>query len=122
MLDSATHRLKSNSSASDALHALHALPLSDTYSALRVPPSPASLPLYLVLPKEKGTYLYFIMCLICRFIVRKKSAKKYINKIGQKTGILKLESQERGQGVWGSATRFNATDHDSPHQATPHDS
>lgn len=55
-----------------------------------MPPSPPSLPLYLVLPNEKGTYLYLIMCLICRFIVRKNKAKKYISKMGQKTGILKL--------------------------------
>ena len=38
--------------------------------------SPSSLPLYLAFPSEKGTYLYLIMCLICRFIVRKKSAMK----------------------------------------------
>ena len=59
---------------------------SSTHSADRE----SSFPLYRCLPKEKGTYLYLIMCLICRFIVKKKSAKKYISKIGQNTGMLKL--------------------------------
>ena len=30
---------------------------------------------------------YFIICLICRFIVIAKRIKKYISSIGQKTGI-----------------------------------
>ena len=46
----------------------------------------------LVLPNENGTYLYLIMCLICRFMVRKKSAMKYMRRIGQNTGMLKLRA------------------------------
>ena len=49
----------------------------------------SSFPLYCVFPNENGTYLYLIMCLICRFIVRTKSAMKYRRRIGQKTGMLK---------------------------------
>merc|ERR1719198_402342 len=59
------------------------------------PPPPSSLPLYLVLPNEKGTYLYLIMCLICLFIVRTKSAMKYMSRIGQKTGMLKMAKKVR---------------------------
>lgn len=33
------------------------------------------------------------MCRICLFMVRKKSTKKYSNRIGQKTGISKSEQQ-----------------------------
>ena len=35
------------------------------------------------------------MCLICLFIVRKKSAQKYMSRIGQKTGMLKTEKKVR---------------------------
>ena len=56
-----------------------------TFQAARRHPSA----LYCVFPNENGTYLYLIMCLICRFIVRTKSAMKYRRRIGQKTGMLK---------------------------------
>mmetsp|Transcript_3962 Transcript_3962/g.4571 ORF Transcript_3962/g.4571 Transcript_3962/m.4571 type:complete len:106 (+) Transcript_3962:212-529(+) len=36
-----------------------------------------------------GTYLCLYMCMICLFIVIKNKIKKYIKRIGQKTGISK---------------------------------
>jgi hypothetical protein len=42
------------------------------------------------LPNENGTYLYLIMCRICRFIVRTKRTIQYISRIGQKTGTSKM--------------------------------
>merc|ERR1719247_2155078 len=53
----------------------------------------SSRPLYRVFPSEKGTYLYLIMCLICRFIVSTKRAMKYRSRMGQKTGMLKMEKK-----------------------------
>ena len=47
--------------------------------------APLLLP-YVCFPKLNGIYLYLIMCLICRFIVTKKSTNQYMSKMGQKTG------------------------------------
>ena len=47
------------------------------------------LPLYFVLPKSNGTYLYFNMCAICLFMVIKNNIIKYNNNTGQNTGISK---------------------------------
>jgi len=41
---------------------------------------------YFFFPKEKGTYLCLIICLICFFIVTVKSMTQYSNRTGQKTG------------------------------------
>jgi len=51
--------------------------------------TPASL--YLDFPQLIGMYLCLYMCMICRFIVIKNKTKKYISKMGQKTGISKTE-------------------------------
>lgn len=51
--------------------------------------TPASL--YFVFPKLIGTYLCLYICIICLFIVMKKRTKKYMTKIGQKTGMSKKE-------------------------------
>jgi len=65
------------------------------HRALDMPPpnmlfsTPASL--YLDFPQLIGTYLCLYMCIICRFIVMKNKTKKYINRIGQNTGISKTE-------------------------------
>ena len=42
--------------------------------------------LYVRLPSVKGTYLYLIMCWICRFMVRVNSTDQYSSRMGQKTG------------------------------------
>lgn len=60
------------------------------------PPNiPVSCPAFLrfSLPQLIGTYLCLYMCIICRFIVMKKRTKKYINRIGQKTGMSKTEKK-----------------------------
>ena len=41
------------------------------------------------LPRDQGTYPCFNMCLIWRFMVRKKRAMKYKRRMGQKTGMSK---------------------------------
>lgn len=51
---------------------------------LSLPPFPA----YVCFPKLNGTYRYFIICLICRFIVITSKTKKYKSSIGQNTGTL----------------------------------
>ena len=51
--------------------------------------TPASL--YFDFPQLIGTYLCLYICKICLFIVIKNNTKKYISKIGQKTGISKTE-------------------------------
>ena len=53
--------------------------------------TPASL--YFDFPKLIGTYLCLYMCIICRFMVMKKSTKKYISRMGQKTGTSKTEKK-----------------------------
>ena len=50
---------------------------------LLAPPLP-----FVCLPQLMGTYLYLIMCLICRFKVITNNMKKYSSKMGQKTGTL----------------------------------
>jgi len=54
-----------------------------------------STPAFLCLdfPQLIGTYLCLYMCIICRFIVMKNKTKKYISRIGQKTGISKTEKK-----------------------------
>lgn len=47
--------------------------------------------LYFDFPQLIGTYLCLYMCTICRFIVMKNKTKKYISRIGQKTGISNTE-------------------------------
>jgi hypothetical protein len=65
-----------------------------SYRPLPIPPPymPRSTPAFLTfaLPNEIGTYLCLYMCIICRFMVMKKSTKKYKSSIGQKTGISKM--------------------------------
>ena len=67
------------------------------YRPLDMPPpyNPCSLPafLYLAFPKLMGTYLCLYMCMICFFMVKKKSTKKYTSNIGQKTGTSKTEKK-----------------------------
>ena len=67
------------------------------YFPLCIPPPyiPVSLPafLYFDLPKLIGTYLCLYMCMICLFIVMKKRMKKYINRMGQKTGTSNTEKK-----------------------------
>ena len=41
---------------------------------------------YLAFPQLNGTYLYFIICRICLFIVITNNTMKYSSSIGQKTG------------------------------------
>jgi len=57
---------------------------------VRISSAFVALPLYFFLPKEKGRYLCLIMCLIWRFIVRKKSTMKYTRRMGQNTGTLNM--------------------------------
>ena len=40
-------------------------------------------------PVEKGRYRYLIICLTCRFIVRKNSTSQYTTRMGQNTGTSK---------------------------------
>lgn len=42
---------------------------------------------------EKGRYLYFSMCRICLFMVRKNSTDQYRSRIGQNTGTSKAEKK-----------------------------
>lgn len=42
---------------------------------------------------EKGRYLYFSMCRICLFMVRKNSTDQYRSRIGQNTGTSKAENK-----------------------------
>ena len=51
-------------------------------------PPPPPFP-YVCFPHENGTYLCFIMCLNCCFIVIVNNMMKYINNIGQNTGTSK---------------------------------
>jgi len=53
--------------------------------------TPASL--YLAFPKLIGTYLCLYMCMICLLMVIKNRTKKYIKRIGQKTGTSKTEKK-----------------------------
>mmetsp|Transcript_29662 Transcript_29662/g.49175 ORF Transcript_29662/g.49175 Transcript_29662/m.49175 type:complete len:183 (+) Transcript_29662:33-581(+) len=70
---------------------------STVHLALDMPPpymvfsTPASL--YLDFPQLTGTYLCLYMCIICRFMVMKNKTKKYINRMGQNTGISKTEKK-----------------------------
>ena len=52
------------------------------------PPDPPALaPANFGFPVVNGTYLCLIMCFTCCFIVMKNNMMKYINKIGQNTGM-----------------------------------
>jgi len=50
-------------------------------------------PWYLRLPCVKGRYLYLIICLICRFIVKTNKIQKYMTRIGQNTGTLNISKK-----------------------------
>ena len=50
-----------------------------------------ALPWYFAFPQVKGKYLYLIMCLIWRFIVKNKRTQKYNNRMGQNTATSKIE-------------------------------
>lgn len=43
---------------------------------------------------SKGKYLYLIMCWICFLIVSVNNITKYITRIGQYTGISKMENKD----------------------------
>lgn len=66
---------------------------------LGAPGGALDLLLYTAFPWVKGIYLYFNICLICRFIVRKNSRKKYITKIGQKTGMFRASKQVQNMAI-----------------------
>ena len=63
---------------------LEALPAACWHPALHArqlrPPPPT------FLPRDTGTYLYLIMCLIWRFMVTPNSRSQYMSRMGQKTG------------------------------------
>ena len=48
---------------------------------------------YFAFPKLIGTYRCLYMCIICLLMVMKNNTKKYIKRIGQKTGTSKMEKK-----------------------------
>lgn len=78
--------LDSNRAQSSGWNAYFPLPIPPPYIEFSTPAF-----LYLDFPKLIGTYLCLYMCMIWRFIVMKNKIKKYISKIGQNTGMSKIE-------------------------------
>lgn len=64
------------------------------------PPTPFAEPepLYFVLPQFHGTYLCFIMCLICRFIVKTFATRRRRSRVGEGGGGYRGRKCGRGVG------------------------
>ena len=80
--------------SSEFLEVTQVLNKNELYAIAEVSCTPGlHLAEYFFLPISRGMYLYLIICLICLLMVNAKRATKYIKRIGQNTGISKIEKK-----------------------------